>query len=227
VDSPRAQKIREGRLTLRAGLRARGSRSYEQSRRPLAGAAISVNGVTLAGRAYPRTIWSDGSFEESVAADSFELDLKPGWNLVELFLTLADSTGIERDLNDSIDPYVELRLFPDLFHPSVRKQYGLGRLIATGNYLAVDEFDLEWNLNADSSAWAWSSGENRGIKTNTSLAQALIPLDGHFRGVAPAQRFFLETGTSPSATLWTRFDLERDPTSFVGPTLHGYRLYGV
>lgn len=231
VNSNKSQQVVDGEISFYAGTRRKGGRTYEEARRPLAGCAVAINKDVIYSKAYPNTIFVE---EEEISESdrvtittALTFDLKEGWNEIEIFAVLAGQTGSERDIDDVTDPYVEICFAPNFFDSSTRDTYDIIKVVGTGNFSPISEFDLEWSLLPDPTAWAWSTGLEKQIKVNYTSSEVLIPIDGIFTGTHPTRNFFYPAKGSISDSLYVKFELERDPLTYVGPILHNYQLYGV
>lgn len=230
VNSAKAQQITDSSLMFYAGVRNENGRTYEESRKPIAGCALAVNDETIYARAFPNTIFNvvddQGMLVTDGTVSPTTINLREGWNKIEILVSLAAQTGADRDTDDITDPYVEIRLYPNFFDVSTVERLNIIRVVATGNFSPRSEFDLEWSLLPDPTSWAWSTGLDKGIKLNSKSDDLLVPIDGVFTGCYPTRTFtYLKEGAI-SDSLYVKFELERDPLTYVGPILHNYQLYG-
>lgn len=229
VNSNKSQQVTDGEISFYAGTRRKGGRTYEEARRPLAGCAVAINKELIYSKAYPNTIFveEDPTTERITTVTPLSFDLKEGWNEIEILTVLAGQTGSERDIDDITDPYVEICFAPNFFDLPTLDTYDVVKVVGTGNFSPISEFDLEWSLLPDPTAWAWSTGLSKQIKVNYKSSEVLIPIDGVFTGTYPKRVFFYPVRGSISDSLHVKFELERDPLTYVGPILHNYQLYGV
>lgn len=224
-----------GRFWFLQGFRTAGQRSYAEIGTTFGAFSMYVNDIKVTGSDQPRTLYTDGTCESGTAAgESFSFTLNKGWNKVEIYLYCPENPKLTVDPYSSADPYLQLTIFPNLFDSKFIIDYGVTKILGSGQFKPIPEFDLMWHVPKDVQYWSWPTNDDR---TYALLnVGTLDPIDGYYG-------YTNETIALPTCTLtfqgyendshggstnedplYLRFDFSRMDKTIANPLLRGYTL---
>jgi hypothetical protein len=205
------------------GFRVPGKRTYREMGKTYGAFALYINGQLVASDNLPYTAFSDGSLEAGASfGRPYSIRLAKGWNQVELYLNVLDTSKLISDPLDTGDPYLQLCLMPSFFDTDFQRLMSISKLLGSGETRPSSEFDLLWNLPQDTAFWGWSD-DRQAVVFNSNR---VIPVDGFLRGQLPRclLRYTSVDFTEEASDLYLRVDLEGQDLSNVGPIFDEYRV---
>ena len=205
-------------------------RTYRQIGKSHGSFGLYVNGTLAIGDNQPFTIFADDSLETNASVgQSYYIQLKKGWNTIDILVSVANKSTFGADSFDEGAPYLQISLYPSMFDAQMRADYGISGILASGQYSPTTEFDLLWNLPKDLTFWAWSKDLNY-IYFNTDLKKPdtsdLYTIDGYFTGQYPDSYITFKGLDSilQADQIYIRLDLEKDTKQMTGPILSSYTV---
>jgi hypothetical protein len=213
----------QGRYWFIQGFRQLGSKTYREIGRTLGAFSMYINGLLVAADNLPYTAYVDNSLEEGAdLGRPYSIKLLAGWNTIEVFLNVVDTTKMLPDIFDSGDPYLQLCLMPNFLDFEFQQAMNITKVLGSGEVRPVSEFDLLWNLPLDPTFWAWADTRDSVMFNTTSVK----PIDGFFTGKYPRSVLTYQgiDFDQEVQDLYLRFDLERDAQSNTGPLFKGYKV---
>ena len=233
------QLVNIGKYWFLQGYRKLTSRTtYRQLGKAYSAFSLLVNGIKVAGDTRPYTIFDSFDATRINAADynvsnleegaangiDFSFQLQPGWNDVELLISLNDPLlSFSQDAQEVGDPYVQLSIYPNFFNYSFQADYFISQLVGSGQVKPLSQFDLMWNTPKNLKYWGWSPDDMRVIQFNST---SLPKIDNFYGGEYPNHRLTYQ-GNSNTETqdLFVRLDFHRTETGDISPILHNYSVF--
>lgn len=224
-----------GRFWFLQGFRAAGQRSYAEIGTTYGTFALYINDIKVTGSDQPRTLYNDGSCESgTTTGESFSFTLNKGWNKIQLFVYCPEDPKLNSDPYSSSDPYLQLTLYPNIFDTKFIIDYGVTKILGSGQFKPIPEFDLMWHVPKDVQYWSWPTNDDR-IYALLNVG-SVDPIDGYYGQVnqdiaLPNCTLTFQGHTNDShggstntIPLYLRFDLGRSDKVQATPLLEGYTL---
>lgn len=212
-----------GKYWLLQGYRTRNAKTYREIGKSYGAFTMVVNGQVVASDQEPYTVYRtavNNSYLEAGGDNGkpFSFSLRAGWNTVEILLHTVDPASYGSDAYDAANPYLQLSVYPSLFHDVFQRLNDIDQVVASGERKAVSEFDLLWNLPPSPVFWAWGQ-DRRKVLFNLGGTE---PVDGYLAGGMPISELLYKGEASTTQTqqnLHLRFDLVREDEAAADPIL--------
>lgn len=218
----------ESKYWFSQGYRVQGARSYREIGKSFVSFSLYINGSAVLNDDKPYTIYqtanpTTGSFieENGNAGISFPLSFQAGWNVVELMFTITDPAQFGTDTYDS-DPYCQLLISPSIFDWNFRNssEHEITRIVGSGEFKPVTEFDLTWNLPYDSQFWSW----NKTLDTILYNVNTKNVIDGYFSGTAPSSLLIFRPSVLETSDLFIKAEMFKSSQTSSSPILDEYNV---
>lgn len=229
VYCPKSFSYQNARYWFYQGYRQASRRLYKDIGKSFGTFALYVNDILVVAEDTAKTISTDNKIEDKVLTDidlgeSFSLNLNAGWNNISILMNVynPDKYGPD-DFDVANEPYLQLSLYPSLFDISFKenKDTYISRILASGVYKPVNEFDLLWNLPKEPVFWSWSR-DRQYLYFNTN---ELKNIDGYYKGSAPQSVITYKSIQSDSVDdLYIKLVLEREDSSKLSPIVDEYNV---
>lgn len=227
VHAPRAFNYDNARYWLIQGYRKAGYRSYKDSGKAYGSFAMYINKTLVAAEVNPYTAFDDGTTDATALGRQFSYNIKPGWNLVEIYIDVINPEVYgDDDFDVANQPYLQLSLYPSLLDKDFRSHpdHEITYVVGSGARKPVSSFDLAWNLPKDFTYWAWHESR-KVVLFNTNSIQSI---DGYFKGELPnTQISFTSIPTafvSGADSVNLKFTLKKGDDSLASPNLSEYTV---
>jgi len=204
------------------GYRAAGARSYREIGKSFVAFSLYINGSAVLNDDKPYTIYQDDSIETNGRNGiTFPLSFQAGWNTVELMFTITDPAQFGTDTYDS-DPYCQLLISPSIFDWNFRNssEHEITRIVGSGEFKPVTEFDLTWNLPYDSQFWAW----NKTLDTILYNVKSKNVIDGYFSGADPSSLLIFKPSVLEPSNLFIKTEMFKSNQTSSSPILDEYNV---
>lgn len=159
------------------GFREAGTSSFRQNRLAYGGFALYINGIKVAADSQADTIYDDGTAEAGAnSGNGFSFAINKGWNTYELYVSSPEIPVISSDSDTLAERMLQLTIYPNIFDPQFKEDYGITKIIGSGEIKPQSEKDLLWNLPKSLMYWAWDTigGRNRALFSSDRVE----PIDG-------------------------------------------------
>lgn len=227
VYAPKAFSYSGARYWFYQGYRNENRRLYRDIGKSYGTFTLYINDVLVVGEDTAKTISTDDKIEGSTDIDygnSFSLSFNAGWNKVEICMNAFSPSKYGEDAFDKADsPFLQLSLYPSIFDIGFREssQTYISKILASGSFKPVNEFDLLWNLPKEPNFWAWSN-DRQYIYFNTN---ELKIIDGYFKGSPPDSSILYKSIQSDSIdNLFIKLVLQREDSTKLSPIISEYNV---
>lgn len=180
----------DGKYWFLQGHRQAGSRSFREIGKSYGAVSVYVNDVLVIADSQPGTIYSDNTLETTAeSGKNFDIKLLEGWNTITIFISCVDYNLFSPDPSDMGDPYLQFNMNPSFFSSKFQQEMNIHKIVGSGSYKPVSEFDLLWNLPESPTFWSWRSDRRAAVFNTTSVR----PIDGFLRGVYPTSKLMYKS----------------------------------
>jgi len=216
------------------GFREDGTSSFRQNRLSYGGFSLYINGIKVAADNQADTLYSGGTAESGAnSGNGFSFAINKGWNTYDLLVSVPEIPSISSDSDTLDERMLQLTIYPNIFDPQFKEDYGITKIIGSGELRPQSEKDLLWNLPKSLTYWAWDTlgGRSRALFTSNRVE----PIDG-FIGLDneefrhPRMRLIYTgfDGTNEQNTnldgLYIRVKLKKAPSSMTHPYFSGLKV---
>lgn len=229
VYAPKAFSYQDSKYWFYQGYRLANKRLYKDIGKSFGTFSIYINDQLVASEETAKTISTDNKIEgnpltQTDLGQPFTMNFNEGWNKVEILMNVIDPSKYGSDAFDVQDqPFLQLSIYPCLFDSKFadRSDTYISKIIASGQYKPVNEFDLLWSLPRDPSFWAWSN-DRQYLLFNTNTLQSI---DGYYFGSVPISTLNYKSVQSDSVDdLYIKVVLEREDSTQVSPIIDEYNV---
>lgn len=225
----KAFSYQDARYWFYQGYRQASRRLYKDIGKSFGTFALYINQTLVASEEVGKTISTDHKIDNipvSTIDDggTFSLNLNAGWNQVDILINVYDPQKYGLDAFDVANqPFLQLSLYPSLFDHQLSNNINtqINKILATGIYKPVNEFDLLWNLPKEPTFWSWSD-DRQFILFNTN---ELKTIDGYFKGLSPSSTLtYKAIQVTDIENLYVKVVLERTDNTDLSPVLNEFSV---
>lgn len=163
--------IEDGQVWFIQGYKTPDTRTFDSENISYCSYSFSVNGVVISASSQPKTLYSDGTAEDGARiGDSLQYTLSKGWNKITILIYAPERPELYQTSSVLDEEFVQLTLYPNLLDSTFKEVNEVTAASASMFKLAINEFDLTWNMPKSLKYWSWreSNPDRLVFNTNTS-----------------------------------------------------------